>query len=86
MNGIQVVSYMLQERKFTLEPHCIKDQEEFAAYVWDEKASERGVDEVVKTNDHCMDRNRYAIYTDAIMFKTLDNITSVINSGKGARE
>lgn len=86
MNGIQVVSYLLQERRFTLAPHCIKDQEEFAAYVWDEKAAEKGADEVVKTNDHCMDRNRYAIYTDAIMFKTLENITQVVNSGRGALE
>ena len=84
MNGIAVVSYMLQERKFTIEPHCIKDQEEFGAYIWDEKAAERGEDEVVKTNDHCMDRNRYAIYTDALVYKTISNVTSTI-SGRGAR-
>lgn len=85
MNGIQVVSYLLQERKFTLAPHCIHDQEEFAAYTWDEKAAERGVDEVTKTNDHCMDRNRYAIYTDVILYKTFTNVANLINtSGKGA--
>lgn len=85
MNGIQVVSYLLQERKFTLEPHCIKDQEEFAAYIWDEKAAERGVDEVLEVNDHCMDRNRYAIYTDAIVYKTMSNVINNMSvSGKGA--
>lgn len=84
MNGIQVVSYMLKERKFTLAPHCIKDQEEFAAYVWDEKAMERGVEDVIKQNDHCMDRNRYAIYTDAIIYRTLDNVLATVISGKGA--
>lgn len=84
MNGIQVVSYLLQERRFTLEPHCIKDQEEFAAYIWDEKAMERGLDEVVKQNDHCMDRNRYAVYTDAIVYRTMDNVVNSVVSGRGA--
>ena len=85
MNGIQLVSYLLQERKFTLAPHCIKDQEEFAAYIWDENAVERGEDEVLKVNDHCMDRNRYAIYTDAIIYKTMGNVLNNMSvSGKGA--
>lgn len=86
MNGIQVVSYLLQERRFTLDPSCIHDQEEFAAYIWDEKATERGVDEVLKTNDHCMDRNRYAIYTDAIIYRTLDNVVPALASGRGAKD
>lgn len=84
MNGIQTVSYLLQERRFTLDPSCIHDQEEFAAYVWDEDKADKGVDEVIKTNDHCMDRNRYAIYTDAIIYKTLSP-TLLNTSGKGAR-
>lgn len=87
MNGIQTVSYLLKERKFTLEPHCTRDQEEFAAYMWNEKAADRGEDEVLKVNDHCMDRNRYAIYTDAIIYKTMSNVLDQMTvSGKGARE
>lgn len=86
MNGIQVVSYLLQERRFTLDPSCIHDKEEFAAYIWDEKATERGLDEVLKVNDHCMDRNRYAIYTDAVINRTMDNVMPAIVSGKGMRQ
>lgn len=34
---------------------------EFASYVWDEKASQRGEDKVVKEHDHAMDAMRYFV-------------------------
>lgn len=36
---------------------------EFQAYVWDEKAAERGEDKPAKVNDHCMDAVRYFVTT-----------------------
>lgn len=36
---------------------------EFGSYIWDEKAADRGEDKPVKEHDHCMDADRYFIYT-----------------------
>ena len=35
---------------------------ELSSYVWDEKASNRGEDKVVKEHDHAMDAMRYFVY------------------------
>lgn len=80
MKGIQALSVKLQQGKFTIEPHCTEDMREFNSYIWDKKAGDRGIDEPLKENDHCMDRNRYAVYTDIVVFSK-----RVIVSGKGAR-
>lgn len=83
MIGIQFMSYMLQTKKFTLYPDCIYDKEEFGAYCWNKDRVDKGVDEVVKTNDHCMDSNRYALYTDSVLHKTYSQQITQL-SGKGA--
>jgi len=80
LKGIQALSMKLQQGKFTMEPHCVEDKKEFMSYIWDAKATARGVDEPLKENDHCMDRNRYSVYTDMILFKDRVNL-----SGKGAK-
>lgn len=36
---------------------------EFGAYAWDPKAAVRGEDAPIKENDHCMDADRYFVYT-----------------------
>lgn len=79
MKGIQAMSIKLQQELFTIEPDCIDDIKEFHSYVWDDKAGERGIDQPCKENDHCMDRNRYAIYTDMKIYHKRISI-----SGKGA--
>lgn len=80
MSGIQCVGAKLQQGTFTIEPHCVEDKREFTAYVWDPKATERGKDEPLKENDHCMDRNRYGVYTDSVLYARRVNM-----SGKGAQ-
>ncbi len=42
---------------------CHNIFEEFRAYVWDKKASERGEDKPVKQSDHAMDDMRYFVNT-----------------------
>ena len=42
---------------------CHNIFEEFGAYVWDKKASERGEDKPVKQSDHAMDDMRYFVNT-----------------------
>ncbi len=81
--GIQVVSYLLNEGRFTLDPSCQADIEEFGTYCWDEDKLEKGVEEILKMNDHAMDKIRYAIMTDSIRYKTLEDQIKVL-SGRGA--
>lgn len=80
MSGIQSLAIKIQEGNFTIEPHCKEDLKEFFSYIWDKKAGERGKDEPLKENDHCMDRNRYAVYTDIKVFSKRVNY-----SGRGAK-
>ena len=76
--GIQVVSFLLNERKFTLDPSCIKDIEEFTTYAWDSDKLDKGVEEVIKIDDHAMDKIRYAILTDSILNGTLDREIAIL--------
>lgn len=70
--GIQVVSFLLNEKRFTLDPSCIHDIEEFTTYAWDSDKLDKGVEEVIKIDDHAMDKIRYAVMTDSILHGTLD--------------
>lgn len=83
MVGIQFMSYLLQTGKFTFYPDCIYDKEEFGSYCWDSDKVEKGKDEVIKQNDHCMDSNRYAVFTDSYMHKTYSKQLAQL-SGRGA--
>ena len=76
--GIQVVSFLLNERKFTLDPSCVKDIEEFTTYAWDSDKLDKGVEEVIKIDDHAMDKIRYAIMTDSILNGTLDKEIAIL--------
>lgn len=76
--GIQVVSFLLNERKFTLDPSCIKDIEEFTTYAWDSDKLDKGVEEVIKIDDHAMDKIRYAVMTDSILNGTLDREIAIL--------
>ena len=83
--GIQCVSYLLSIQHFTLDPSCTKDIEEFASYCWDSDALDKGKEQVVKIDDHAMDKIRYACLTDSIVYKTLQEQMTVW-TGKGAIE
>ena len=82
--GISFHAELLTEGRFTLDPSNTHDIDEYFSYSWDSKASERGVDQVVKENDHCMDRNRYACLTDALINDDFGFEIQIL-SGKGAR-
>ena len=63
INGIRLVATFLNTGRFFVDRSCRETAKEFASYVWDPKAQERGEDKPVEKNDHAMDRNRYFIYT-----------------------
>ena len=62
-NGIRFVGSMLRLNKISFLACCENTIKEFASYIWDEKASERGEDKPVKEHDHAMDAVRYFCYT-----------------------
>ncbi len=62
-DGIRLVGSLLNMDKIKFYQYCENTLLEFASYVWDEKAVERGKDEPVKQRDHCMDSVRYMCST-----------------------
>lgn len=82
IDGIALTMNLLESRMFTVDPSCKHDIDEFHAYAWDEEAAlKRGDEKPLKINDHCMDRTRYALLTDSILFRGYKP-----RSGKGGME
>lgn len=62
-DGIRLVSTLLNTEKIAFSQSCINLIKEFASYIWDPKAAERGEDKPIKQHDHAMDAVRYFCYT-----------------------
>lgn len=62
LDGIRLTGTLLENGKLLFHDSCTGIIKEFAAYSWDEKASE---DKVIKENDHAMDEMRYFCNTVA---------------------
>ena len=63
LDGIRFTSMLLNTKKILFFDSCKETRKEFASYIWDEKALDRGQDAPVKQHDHCMDAVRYFCYT-----------------------
>lgn len=62
--GIRCVAEALTAGRLKVASSCENTIREFASYVWDETACQRGDDKPLKQNDHAMDMLRYALMTD----------------------
>ena len=62
-DGIRYVASLLSLDRIAVCSCCENTIKEFASYIWDAKAAERGEDKPVKKSDHCMDALRYFAYT-----------------------
>lgn len=62
-DGIRLVGTLLNREKIVFSSSCVNTIMEFASYIWDEKAAERGEDKPIKQHDHAMDAVRYFCYT-----------------------
>ena len=62
LDGIQHTMAWLAHGDIKVCARCEDLRTEFFTYQWDEKASERGEDKPLKTNDHGMDALRYFCY------------------------
>jgi PBSX family phage terminase large subunit len=63
IDGIRNVATALNDGLIKYAASCKETFREFASYLWDEKAAERGEDKPLKKNDHHMDSDRYFINT-----------------------
>lgn len=63
LDGIRFVGSMLNLGIILFSENCQETIKEFASYIWDDKALERGEDKPIKQHDHCMDAVRYFCYT-----------------------
>lgn len=61
--GIRNTATALSTGMLLFDKSCVETIKEFHAYVWDEKAVERGQDVPLKQSDHCMDAVRYFVHT-----------------------
>ncbi|MCL2486157.1 MAG: PBSX family phage terminase large subunit [Oscillospiraceae bacterium] len=80
LDGIKTVAGALSDGRLKIASGCENTLREFAGYVWDEAACQRGEDKPLKQNDHAMDMLRYALATDAKGFARGGRF-----SGKGGR-
>lgn len=63
LDGIRLVAMLLTMLQLVFASSCKETIKEFASYVWDEKAAERGEDKPVKQHDHSCDAVRYFVST-----------------------
>lgn len=63
MDGIRLVGTLLNRNRIGFLESCVNTRKEFAAYIWDEKAADRGEDRPIKQHDHAMDAVRYFCMT-----------------------
>lgn len=63
LDGIRLVGTLLNDNEIMFHQNCKHTIKEFSAYIWDEKAADRGEDKPIKSNDHAMDAVRYFCYT-----------------------
>lgn len=62
LDGIRTVASALSLSLFKVNDCCSNTLMEFSSYVWDAKKASKGIEEVVKENDHAMDAIRYFVY------------------------
>lgn len=61
-DGIRLVGTLLNQEKIAFSASCVNTIKEFASYIWDVKAVDRGEDAPIKQHDHAMDAVRYFCY------------------------
>lgn len=63
VDGIRFTGSMISQGRIKFISDCKNLIKEFSAYLWDEKATNRGEDKPLKEHDHAMDAMRYFVYT-----------------------
>ena len=61
--GIRLVATLLLTGSIFIDKSCENLIKEFASYIWDAKAADKGEDKPVKEHDHALDALRYFCMT-----------------------
>lgn len=61
--GIRFQGQLIANGTYKILRSCVNSIKEYSTYLWDERASKRGIDQPLKTNDHCCDAQRYALFS-----------------------
>ncbi|WP_443660471.1 PBSX family phage terminase large subunit [Clostridium algidicarnis] len=85
LDGVRTVASALNLGLFYVNDICKETLKEFNSYIWDPKKLDRGIEEVLKDKDHCMDAIRYFIYTMLRHDIEVKYDESVYNKGLGLK-
>lgn len=61
--GIRFMGMLIANGTYKICSQCVHSIKEFSNYLWDAKASEKGIDLPIKKSDHSLDAQRYALFT-----------------------
>lgn len=61
--GIRFMGMLIANGTYKICANCVQSIKEFSNYLWDAKASEKGLDIPIKKSDHSLDAQRYALFT-----------------------
>ncbi|MGY1946582.1 PBSX family phage terminase large subunit [Nocardia asiatica] len=75
--GIRTMCALLAAGKLKFSDRCPELIKEIPGYVWDEKASAEGKDQVVKLNDHGIDAARYLLVTEERKWRRLIKLNNL---------
>lgn len=71
-DGIKMVYALMSTGHILInKDKCPKLIQELGLYVWDEKKTDKGKEEVIKQNDHCCDALRYLIASTTAMYEVM---------------
>jgi PBSX family phage terminase large subunit len=76
-DGIRSVSTAFGANILSIHRSCTGLLEELPAYVWDPKASEKGIDQPLKVDDHSVDGLRYGLHSSVNEWRHLLPATSL---------
>lgn len=79
IDGIRFTGTQLNTGNIAFLDICENTIKEFASYIWDAKACERGEDKPIKQHDHAMDAVRYFCFT--IIYKPRAKLNRKIKGG-----
>lgn len=84
--GIRLIQSLLHTGLLLVSEDCRHLIEQLPGYAWDPKATERGVDQVLKVNDHEADALRYAVYSSRALWRDVIPLTTAATAAPGADE
>lgn len=66
INGLTYFTSEMQKGSVSVCKDCPILIKELQGYVWDQRAAQRGIDQPLKKDDHCIDAARYCLFTHKV--------------------